>query len=364
MAATNRHLISEITGKARRHRLAGFFLAFLSFFLIFILIPGPDEPAAEGRMEPVIVQAKPRENPKKTGLEQSELTVEAAFVLRSPHRHFGGLSGLWLSDDAKRLVSVGDSGWIWQARLHHDDHGRLIDLDDWSAANLADQQGNLGTAPSYDAEALAADGGQDLVVAYEGQHRFRRLSFPELQDLPHPLPVPPGLGRPSNSGIEALTGLGDGRFLVMAEGVGARGGIGLAAWLIDHDRIDGLTYRPSPNYAPTGADRLGSMVYIVERRFSLLGGFQSQVLSVPVEQLVAGDIFEGQVLARFRYGDLGENFEAIAARQAPDGRTLIYLLSDDNFSVFQQTTLLQLSRSVSEKTRCDSPKGCKPLITN
>jgi hypothetical protein len=48
-------------------------------------------------------------------------------------------------------------------------------------------------------------------------------------------------------------------------------------------------------------------------------------------------------LAIFRWGDFGQNFEAIAARRAPDGRLLLYLLSDDNFSMLQQTLLLQLS---------------------
>ena len=364
MAATNRSLIDKIIGKARRLRLAGFFLAFSSFFLGFALLPGPDEPTAAGMLEPVLVQARRQAVPEKTGLEQSAFTVEAAFVLRSSHRHFGGMSGLWLSNDARRLVSVGDSGWVWQARLHHDDHGRLIDIDDWFALSLADRPENPDFVFSHDAEALAVDGDRGLVVAYEGQHRLQRLSFPDFQNLSLPIPAPAGLGRPSNSGIEALADLEDGRLLAIAEGVGARGGKGLAAWLIGQNRIDDLVYRPSPNFAPTGIDRLGSTMYVVERQFSLLGGFQSRILAVPAEQLTSGNVFEGELLARFRYGDLGENFEAITARQAPDGRIMIYLLSDDNFNVFQQTVLLQLSLPVSEETGADSPKSHDMPSTN
>jgi hypothetical protein len=36
-----------------------------------------------------------------------------------------------------------------------------------------------------------------------------------------------------------------------------------------------------------------------------------------------------------------DNFEAVAVRPAPDGSTLIYLLSDDNQRMLQRTLLLQ-----------------------
>ncbi|MGI9416734.1 MAG: hypothetical protein ACR2RA_02725 [Geminicoccaceae bacterium] len=42
-------------------------------------------------------------------------------------------------------------------------------------------------------------------------------------------------------------------------------------------------------------------------------------------------------------GDIGENFEGIAARCALGGRILLYLLADDNFSFFRETLLVQLS---------------------
>jgi len=36
-----------------------------------------------------------------------------------------------------------------------------------------------------------------------------------------------------------------------------------------------------------------------------------------------------------------DNFEGVAARAAPDGSVLIYILSDDNFSAMERTLLLQ-----------------------
>ncbi len=364
MAATNRQTAIAFLGKARRLTFAGFFLSILPHLLASGLIIAANSTQASGQPEPVIVEAKPQKTPESSGLERSVLTIEAAFVLRSSDRRFGGLSGMWLSDNRERLIAVSDEGLLWQATLSHDERGRLLDVNGWSVSGIAklpeERQGRV----NFDAEALAGDGGEGVVVAYEGHHRLRRLPLSDLHALPDRLPNLAGLGGPSNSGVESLASLPGGRLLAIAEGVGAWGGTGLAAWLIDGDRVDDLIYVPTAGYAPTGAERLDGTLYVVERKFSLLGGFQSGLVTVPVDRLRPGTQVEGASLARFRYGDLGENFEAIAAKQAPDGRTLIYLLSDDNFSIFQRTLLLQLSLSENASIRDDDVPKNTPDATN
>jgi len=292
--------------------------------------------------EPVAVQARAQKLPKRTGLEKSALTFEASFVLSSSHQDFGGLSGIWLADDGNRMIAVSDRGQLWQARLQHGELGKLVDVDRWTLAEIPKLPNDPKGWRSVDAEALAGDD-RSLVVAYEGYHRLRRLSHSNLEALPQRLPRLEGLGGPSNSGIESLASLNGGRFLAIAEGVGAVGGAGLSAWLIDGDQVDDLVYVPSPGFVPTGADRLDETLFVIERQFSLLGGFRSRLMTVPVDHVRPGAHLNGRELAVFRFGDIGENFEAVAAKRAPDGRTLIYLLSDDNFSIFQRTVLLQLS---------------------
>ncbi|MGI9449799.1 MAG: esterase-like activity of phytase family protein [Geminicoccaceae bacterium] len=291
---------------------------------------------------PVDVQAKVQKIPSGTGLEQSGLTIEASFVLRSSHEDFGGLSGLWLSDDRERMIAVSDKGQLWHAQLQHDARGRLLDVRSWTLTDIPKLQDDRTGWRSVDAEALAGDD-SSLIVAYEGHHRLRRLSHENLAAAPERLPRLLGLGGPSNSGIESLANLGDGRLLAIAERVGAWGGVGLSAWLIDGDHVDDLVYVPTPDFVPTGADHLDEALYIVERQFSLLGGFRSRILTLPTHQVQPGAHLKGTALAAFRFGDFGENFEAITAKRAPDRRTLIYLLSDDNFSLFQRTVLLQLA---------------------
>lgn len=293
--------------------------------------------------EPVAVTATPQDAPERTGLEQSPLTLEAAFVLKSSDPDFGGLSGLWISDDSQRLVAVGDRGDLWRAELDHDATGRLLDVRQWTKSAAARRSASADWRRSYDAEALAGLEVDAFAIAYEGQHQILTMSLADPARAPAFMPVPSGLGGPSNSGIETLATLEDGRLLAIAERVGAWGGVGLSAWLIDRDRIDDLIYLPTDGFAPTGGDRLDDRFYVVERRFSLLGGFKSKIKVVPTHQIFPGRQMEGRLLAAFQWGDLGENFEGLVAKRAPDGRTLLYLIADDNFSFLQRTVLLQLS---------------------
>ena len=273
------------------------------------------------------------------------IQLEAIFALRSSYKSFGGLSGLWLAPDGERLVAVSDIGQRWQARMQHDETGRLTGLGGWSVADLVRRPEEGDGTRWIDAESLSGDGRGGLVVAYEGRHRLRRWALDSLDAIPEPMRLPHGLGRPSNSGIEALTDLEGGRLFAVGEKVGAWGGEGLMGWVIDEISAEDLIYIPGEGLSPTGADRLDDRVYVVERGFSLLGGFRSRIVSLASDAIRPDARIEGAELAAFRWGSLGENFEGISARRGPDGRVFLYLLADDNFSFLQDTLLVQFSLS-------------------
>ncbi|MEM7042866.1 MAG: esterase-like activity of phytase family protein [Pseudomonadota bacterium] len=272
------------------------------------------------------------------------LSVEAIFSLTSEHDSFGGLSGLWIAADGSELIAVSDIGQRWHARPRHDENGRLTGLEEgWTVADLTLGRGDGEGTRWIDSEAVTRHGEAGLVVAYEGEHRLRRWPLEDLAAPPVHLPLPEGLGGPSNSGMEALATLSDGRLFAIAEDVGAWGGDGLMGWVIDEATAADLVYRPGPGLVPTGADRLDETVYVVERQFSLLGGFKTRIASLPADAVRPGARLQGSELALFRWGRLGENFEGIAARRGADGRTYLYLIADDNFSFLQETLLVQLS---------------------
>lgn len=281
------------------------------------------------------------------------LHLEAAFALGAGDPRFGGLSGIWLAPDGSRMIATSDRGTLWQARLVHDAGGRLTGFADWQAFEPGRIPGDPADA---DAEALAADGADGLVIAYEGAHRLRRFALAELSAPPLALPALPGLERPSNVGVEALTALPDGALLALAEGTLAANG-DLAAWLVAGERALPLSYAANEGFVPTGADRLDDTIFLVERRFSLLGGLATRIVTLPLVQIHPGARLEPRPLAVLRPPLVAENFEAIGARRAPDGRVLLYLLADDNFTPLLRTLMLQLSLPAAQVRLIETPRS-------
>jgi hypothetical protein len=267
-----------------------------------------------------------------------QLEFRAGFVLASGDARFGGLSGLWLAPDGGRLIAASDRGTLWLTEPDHADDGTLIGFAGWRAVEPGTMPGD---PTGRDAEALAVTAG-DLVVAYEGAHRLRRVPLDFPASPAAPLATPPGLEDAHNRGIEALVALPDGALLAIAEGVRTPGG-DLAAWLIAEDRTAPLAYAPAPGFAPTGADRLDDTIYVLERRFSLLEGLAARVVALDTADVRPGARLVGRELGLLRPPAISENFEGIAARRAPDGGVLLYLLSDDNYTPLLRSLVLQFS---------------------
>jgi hypothetical protein len=291
----------------------------------------------------VLAREVPLQQDDPDRVQLGALRFEAGFRLSSADPRFGGLSGLWLAPDGQELMMASDHGTIWRATLEHDGD-RLVGFANWQAAPLAGAAGDRGER--IDAEALA-DGGGNLIVAVEGPLPLRRIARDDPSAPTEPLPDAAGLaeavGRAGNTGIEALTALPDGTLLALSEGIFEEPGQ-LAAWHIGDGQVAPLRYRVSDGFVPTGADQLDDMIYLVERRFSLLdGGFASRLVALDVDQIRQGGPLAGDVLAQLGRPAISENFEGIAMRRALDGRVLLYLVSDDNFFGLQRTLLLQFS---------------------
>jgi hypothetical protein len=267
------------------------------------------------------------------------LTFEAGFALSSSDRRFGGLSGLWLAPDGGRLIAVSDHGTVWIATLERAADGHLLGFAGWEAVEPGRAPGDPN---GRDAEALAEDGKGGLIIAYEGEHRLRRFGLGDLGAAPTRVPTPKELDEPSNLGIEALVDLPDGTLLALAEGVFDGAG-DLDAWRIAKDGIDQLSFALSDGFVPTGADRLGDTIYVVERRLTLLGGFATGIVTIRARDVRPGARLAGRELAKLQAPLVAENFEGIAAARGPEGRVFLYLVSDDNFNALQRTLLLQFS---------------------
>ncbi len=318
----------------------------LVLLLLAAVIWAPGARAAEP--DPIEVGSIARkldaERPKLDRI--GRLRARGILELNSPDWRFGGLSGLLVSEDGTRLTAVTDKGYWFAARLDYDERGHLSGLGEAALAPLRDPKGTRLTSKlTQDAESLTQLPGGGVLVAFEHRHRLwgYGANGSPVFGAATPLPLPPGAKKqPRNDGIETMATLPDGALLVILSHAG--GGPDFPAFLLRDGKWQKLAYRQTPNFEPTGATVLpdGSLA-VLERRFSLIGGISVRVRRIAAEAIRPGAVMEGEELAIFAPPLLVDNFEGIAARRAPSGETLIYLLSDDNFNALQRNLLLMFA---------------------
>lgn len=256
---------------------------------------------------------------------------------------FGGLSGLHLSADLT-VTAVSDLARFAEFSLSLDPQLRPRSLALRRAGRLGDGSGRpLPRGFAGDAEALARAPDGRWLVAFERWHRIRAY-----RDLAGPgayVEAPPGLERaPINGGLEALTVLEDGRLLAIAEDLAAPDLPGaVAGWIGGAGTWRELAYLPAPNHAPVDAAALpGGGVLVLERAFSLLGGFSARLCRLPEAALGApapGTLLQPEELLRFAPPLPVDNYEGVAAARHA-GRTLVAVVSDDNENRLQRSLLL------------------------
>jgi hypothetical protein len=269
----------------------------------------------------------------------------SGFELASSDPRWGGFSSMILTVAGDALIVVSDFGDWLRLGLHHDAAGRLTGVGAAEMGFLPGPDGRrLGGKGSADAEGLAEGPDGGLLVAFERDPRFWLYdgAEPPFASAPAAFPAPKAiLTLPRNSGVESLATLPGGDIVALAEGTEASAA-DIPGWLRRDARWHAIAWIRTPPYRPTDAAVLpdGDLL-VVERRYSLAGGPGARLTVVPAASIAPGARLAGRLLAELKLPQTLDNFESVAARAAPDGATLIYLLSDDNRSVLQRTLLLQ-----------------------
>ena len=255
----------------------------------------------------------------------------------------GGFSGAHLAPDLT-LTLISDRGHWAEARLLLDGL-TLVGLTPLRHGPLRDEAGRpLPRGFAADAEALARRPDGTWLVAFERRHRiraYRRLDGPGSY-----VAAPPGLGAaPPNGGLESLAVLQDGRFFAIAETFTPPERPDLRhAWLGQPGAWMPLYWQASPGFHSTDAAILpdGSAL-VLERRFSLLGGFAARLMLTPPQALRSareGAVLSGKTILTLVDASLpAENWEGIAVTRFAD-ETLVLLISDNNESALQRSLLL------------------------
>jgi hypothetical protein len=270
------------------------------------------------------------------------LTLMSAFQLESRDKRFGGLSGLTIGNDG-RLYAISDRGYWFSARMSTDASGVLTDLSEWRIAPMLTPDKTPVQGNWRDAEALAVAQDGSFLAAFEGVHRIWRYSPPPqtFQSTPVPMPIPPAMARaPGNGGLEALAVLGDHRLFAITETFQNPDG-SLKAWLIDKDQFTDLSYMPSKGFNVTDCAALNNGdIFVLERRYVPLGILSTRLKLLNTSRLQPGAKLAGKQLLALEQPLAVENYEGLALQQTSKG-TMIFMVSDDNYSAFQETLLLQ-----------------------
>ncbi len=311
-------------------------------FLIFIDL------SSMGRSEPLTVQTSAvdlHEEDDQIG-RVGPLNFQGGLDVTSLDPRFGGLSGLAISADGSRLSAVTDKGdWVHFSPTLSPS-GQLTGIAAAQIGDLLNLDGKpLRKKRNSDAESLITiDGG--FAVSFERRHRlwFYRGTPNPLRARPTEFALP-ALSRamPANKGMETLARLRDGRLIAIAEEF-PKDAPYSQGWMFEKDRWHGFRYRRHALFVPVGAAVLpDGRLLVLERRYSFIGGFGTRLVAIYPGSIRPGADITGRELARFERPLITENFEGIAAYRNAAGKTVLYLISDDNFIALQRTILLKFA---------------------
>jgi hypothetical protein len=275
------------------------------------------------------------------------LVFLAGYELSSESGNWGGLSGMVVSADGTLLTAIADTGRWYRIGLEHDSGGTLTGIKGAESGWLLDTKGRSPKDKTYsDAEAITALPDGDFLVMFEHRDRLWLYKRP-AQDhaLTRPAVVagaPLGIAKlPQNGGIEAMARLPSGEYLLLSESGITTDGNRLG-WIGRRGKWAELRLAPTGSFEPSDVALLpdGDLL-LLERRINLLDGFVSRLSVIDGATVLPGAVLQSRELAILASPLNVDNFEAVAARAAPDGSVLIYVLSDDNQHLLQRTLFLQ-----------------------
>jgi len=318
-------------------------------------------------VKPVSLQAL---NSSRTKV--GELTYVGGFSLTSADKRFGGLSGIDVLDDGDLLAVTDQGDFVW-IDLAPDGvtptAARISTMHDATGAPLR------GKADG-DSEGLAVNGGMAL-VSYERNHRVLAYDLGKCGAAARGAPIvfgpysgpltqafgSAGIDVGSNQGPEPLAVTRD---WYLFTGIETKAGSEspLSARPIEaRPGFDLRLGKSAPEFVgldvvETGRDRRDVRAFSLHRAFSPLSGNAITIVETDFvreldqSNLPAGVVSDIDERSHYRFeakqartlAELNilfniDNFEGVAARELPDGRVRLYVISDDNFSATQRTLL-------------------------
>ncbi|MET4802110.1 esterase-like activity of phytase family protein [Bradyrhizobium sp. LB11.1] len=321
--------------------------------------PRPAQPE-HALTEPVGIEVNARPIPNFEPRDRSRvrfgsLQYRSGLVLTSPHRGFGGLSGIrFLDDKGERFLALSDQGSWFTGSIRYSG-SKMSGLDDVEAAPMLNAEGRPITEKRlwFDTESLARDGSL-VYVGLERVNQIMRFDFAKggIRARGEVVPTPPAVRKlPYNKGLEALVFVPrdmkgqplSGTLIAMSEG-GFDADGNLIGFLIGGPSPGQFSIKRTDEQFISDAVLLPSgELLILERKFSWFTGIKIRIRSIALKTIAPGAVVDGPVLFEADLGYEVDNMEGIDAHVTAEGETVLTMVSDDNFSPLQRTLLLQFT---------------------
>jgi hypothetical protein len=282
------------------------------------------------------------------------LRVTGAWQLTSPNRHFHSYSALVALDDGRLLAGS--------------DRGRMLRFAPPGTPPSLPMLGLFAGGREQDKalvdlESLARDPATGRVWAgYEGRNEIARYDA-SLRTVARTRPAAMR-NWGANTGPEAMVRLRDGRFIVLAEANPRWLGDSMPGLLFPDDPVDGarpagFTFVPPADFRPVDMAQLpdGRVLILLRKvHWGLPPGFSGRLVVADPARIEPGKAWRGETVADLVDPLPTDNYEGLAVVPHADGGATLWLISDDNETLFQRTLLLRFEWPAREKAR-ESPRA-------
>ncbi|MDB5721057.1 MAG: esterase-like of phytase family protein [Alphaproteobacteria bacterium] len=319
-------------------------MRFLACLACLVLLATFAPPGTRGRPEPLpavaFVHFAPvpfdDSDPKRRRI--GPLTWLGEWKLTSNDRRFGGISAMEVEGD--RVTSFSDAGWLIRFQLPH--AGAVAPA---SVGPLPQGPGDGERKSDRDIESMILSG-DSAWIGLERRNAIWRYDRSDWHVTSWAAPRPMRHW-PANRGAEAMLRLGDGRFLVFAEGQGVDS-LSHVLLFAGDPSVPGtpfvaMHYAKPPGYRTTDAAQLpDGRILILNRRFALLEGVSAKLSLLDLSGAREGAVLRGRVLADFHRPLNVDNMEGLSITRER-GRTIVWIASDDNYNPLQRTLLMKFA---------------------
>jgi len=287
-----------------------------------------------------------RENPSQRIF--GALKFMGGLELSSSDPRFGGISGLRIQQGGTQFLALSDRAYWIRGRLVYAEN-RPASIADAEIAAVFGSDGE--DVSGWDTESVAVTG-NFLHMGVEGLDRipifiYEENRFPLYIDA---IPFLPGVrDLPRNGGLEAIAFLPEGKphygsLIALTEKGLDEQGNHICYIIHPSHRIEQEQFkvRRSKNFDISDAVVLpeGDLLTL-ERKYDIENGVSIRLRRLRADAIRPGAVVDGKILLEADMQCEVDNMEAVGVHRSVSGRTILTLISDNNYSSLQRTLLLQ-----------------------